>query len=147
MITPGTLLNLESWCVVAGLVLVSSGCAVPTEADQTALIREVQRTVPVCHESKECEVKWAAARDWVVKNTGRRLLHETNDYLDTSNPINSSIESIEVRVIKEPQPDGSYRITATVWCNSFTGCVPDRWVALKRFNDTVNASWHPALAQ
>ena len=75
------------------------------------------------------------------------LLKETDDYLESTSPVASSPESIEVRVIKEPQQDGSYRITATVSCKSFVGCVPDKWVALKSFNDTVNASWRPAMAQ
>jgi hypothetical protein len=147
IITPGTLLNFGAPCVATGLVLMCIGCASTKERDQTALIDEVQRTVPVCRESKECEIKWAAARDWAIKNSGRNLLQATNDYLETSNPVSSSEESIKVRVVREPQLDGSFRIAATVWCASYIACVPDKWVALKSFNDTVNASWHPALAQ
>ena len=147
MIKPRTLSNFSSSCVAYGLASLSLGCAVGAESDQAALIQEVQRTVPVCRDSKECEVKWAAAREWVLRNSGRRLLQATDDYLETSPPINSSIQSIEVRVVKERQTDGSYRIAATVWCESYSGCYPDKWVATKRFNDSVNASWQPAVAQ
>jgi hypothetical protein len=147
MIQPRTLLNFGSSCVVTGWVLLSAGCAVPAQSEQTALIHEVQRTVPVCRESKECEIKWTAARDWAIKNSGRGLLQATNDYLETTNPVSSPAESIKIRVVREQQQDGSYRISATVWCDSYVRCVPDKWAAMKSFNDTVNASWYPALAQ
>jgi hypothetical protein len=83
----------------------------------------------------------------VLRNTGRRLLQATSDYIETSSPINAPAESIQVRVVKEPQGDGSYRIGASIWCDSYFRCVPDKWVAMKSFNATVNASWNPASAR
>lgn len=103
-------------------------------------MREVDRTIPTCKEAKECEIKWAAARDWVINNAGWKLQHVTADYLETFNPTASS-PNLAMRVVKEPKSDGSYQIKATAWCDNMFGCVPDGWEALKKFNDHVNGSW------
>lgn len=123
--------------VLAGVI---SGCATTPSPEQQELRAAVARTIPTCRETKECEVKWAAARSWILANSGWKLQHIQPDFMETYNSVDGST-SLAVRVTKEPDQSGAYRILATVWCDNIFGCNPDKWQALKNFNRYVNDSW------
>lgn len=129
---------------IAGTVLASliAGCATQPSPERLALIQEIDRTIPTCSDNRECEVKWNAARTWIVKNAGWKLQHVTPDYLETYNSVDASVY-LAVRVNKEPTPDGGYRILGSVWCANILGCHPDKYDALLDFNRSVNKSWTP----
>ncbi len=122
---------------------ILAGCATAPTAEQIAARNAIAETIPTCSSEKECEVKWAAARAWINANAGWRLQHVQADYLETYNSVGGST-NIAVRVTKEPLRTGGYRILGSVWCDNMFGCYPDKWIALKHFNDYVNASWEPA---
>jgi hypothetical protein len=87
------------------LLLTSlSGCAT---VDHTAQRAELARTAPTCLTDRECELKWSAARSWVLANSGWKIQHLTNDFIETYNPVGSST-NIAVRVVKEPIAKGGY---------------------------------------
>jgi hypothetical protein len=122
--------------------LIVSGCATTPSPQEMEIRKQVAASIPTCKETKECEVKWAASRNWILANSGYKFQHLQADFMETYNSTDSST-SLAVRVLKEPQQDGSYKFMASVWCANWIGCVPDKWVALKHFNDFVTASWKP----
>lgn len=128
--------------VVAGLAaVVAAGCATSPSPREIQLRREIGRTIPTCETEKECAIKWSAARNWIIQNSGWKLQHVQPDFLETYNAVNSS-PRIAVRVTKEPLQDGRQRIVATVWCDNIFGCNPDKLEALQSFNNYVNSSWN-----
>lgn len=124
--------------LVCGICLLSiEGCA--TAAVDPAKQARVQASVPTCEGAEECELKWAAARRWVLENAGFKLQNVTNDFLETYNPTNHS-PSLAARVMKEPIGGGRYRIVVSLWCANMFGCIPDAWDAAQAFNNYVNAA-------
>lgn len=122
---------------IAAFAGLAVGCAGGTRPNFQA---EWQRTIPTCTEPRECEIKWAAARRWLLNNAGFKLQHVTDDFLETYNPPQHSAD-IAVRVVKEPlQPEG-YRFVVSVWCNNMFGCQPNQWEAAVSFNEYVNSSY------
>lgn len=113
----------------AGALIVLAGCAATQSAERQGQLAEINRTIPTCSDSKECEIKWAAARSWIISNAGWKLQHVTSDFLETYNAVGGSA-SLAVRVVKEPQANGSYRILGSIWCDNMFGCVPDQFEAL-----------------
>lgn len=129
-------------CAVA--LAAISGCA-QIERGQAlieAAKREVERTVPTCSTDRECEVKWAAARSFVLGNSRMRLQTVTGDFLETFNSP-SGEPGLAWRVVKQPFGANGYEIRATAWCGNMFGCVPNALQAMIDFNRTVNASWAP----
>ncbi len=53
-------------------VLGLAGCAGMQQARQ-AHLAEFERTIPVCEGEKECEIAWAHARNWVIRNCGMKI--------------------------------------------------------------------------
>lgn len=99
---------------------------------------QLAASIPTCATDKECEMKWSAARQWVLANSGFKIQLLTNDFLETYNPPRGATQ-IAVRVAKEPMADGGYRFVVTTWCGNIFGCVPDQWAAAQAFNDHLNA--------
>ena len=122
------------------LITLVAGCATAPSENEVTLRRMISESIPVCTSPKECEVKWAAARSWIIQNAGWKLQHVQPDFMETYNSINSSTR-LAVRVVKEPLQNGGYKITATVWCDNWISCYPDKLDALLSFNNTVNGSW------
>jgi len=114
-----------------------AGCATAHDPAKEA---EGNRTVPTCSEPKECEVKWATARQWVLENAGWKLQTITPDYMETFNPMDGSTE-LAVRVQKVAQADGTYKIMVRVWCGNMFGCRVKPWDAVIHFNRAVSESW------
>lgn len=100
---------------------------------------QVEATVPTCVTSEECELKWAAARRWVLETSGFKIQNITDDFLETYNPTSGS-PSLAARVVKEPLGGGRYRLVVTLWCDNMFGCVPNAWDAALSFNQYVNGS-------
>lgn len=119
------------------LGLAVTGCATAPDPAKEA---EAVRTMPTCVAPRECEVKWSAAREWILANAGWKLQTITPDYIETFNPMSGSPE-LAVRVQKLAQADGSYKIAVRVWCDNTFGCRIPPWDAAIDFNRTVSASY------
>lgn len=116
-----------------------AGCVSPAQRQQHAQMQqELVQTIPTCSSERECELKWSAARQWILSNAGMKLQHVTNDFLETYNPPRDS-SSLAARVVKEPLPQGGYRFLITTWCNNIFMCIPNQWQAALHFNRYVNA--------
>ena len=138
--------------ITVAMALMGASCTttgVPVQQRQAAIVS----TIPTCSTDRECELKWSAARQWILSNAPMKLQHLAPDFMETYNPRRNSID-IGVRVVKEPMPQGGYRIVATIWCdNIYDLCRPNKWDALQNFNDYVNAAgarserqWQQAVA-
>jgi hypothetical protein len=125
--------NVAALCTLA----LVGGCATPQQrTDQQA---EFQRTIPTCKSDRECELKWSAARQWVLQNAGMKIQHITNDFIETYNPVGRNSAALAARVVKEPILEGGYRLVITTWCGNMFGCVPNASDAALQFDRTVNA--------
>ena len=117
-------------------VLLLSGCVVdPTTSE------EYTSTVPHCKTDKECEIKWAAARTWVLNNIDMKIQTYSSDFLQTFNPGEYGVE-LAATVNKEPTPEG-YKIVISIWCNNFLGCTKPPREMRVRFNKYVTDSYSP----
>lgn len=122
----------------AFLVLLSffTGCATVSPQQKA----EIQETVPTCCGQRECEVKWAAARQWVLDNIKMKIQTYSDDLIETySSPPDSPL--LAARITKTPNPNAKsiYAIGIYVSCNNLFGCVPDVHAALLSFNNYVNS--------
>lgn len=123
--------------ILIGTVSALTGCVSSQEVD--AWRSEAERTTPVCQGDDDCQVKWSAARRWVLNNAGTKIQNYGADYFDTYNPLPDS-PNLAAQVSKEALGSGKYAITAKLWCNNMFGCQPNAWKALVDFNRTVNAA-------
>jgi hypothetical protein len=108
-----------------------SGCVSQEAIDAE---RRFQSTIPTCSAEKECELKWAAARRWLLSNSSMKLQHYAADLMETYNPAQ---EGIGARVIKEPIDNTTYRLVVDVWCGGFS-CLGSMTELKQSFNDYVD---------
>ena len=120
--------------IVTTSLTIISGCATITPQQQ-AMFNE---NIPMCSGERDCDVKWAAARKWVLNNAGRKIQIYSDDLIETYNPAKNS-PSIAVRINKEPTGNGANFITIAVWCNNMFGCVPKKADAIMDFNNYINS--------
>ncbi|MBA3563092.1 MAG: hypothetical protein H0W33_03605 [Gammaproteobacteria bacterium] len=126
------------------LACVTSGCYWAERHERRAegirAAQEFQRTVPVCITDDECDRKWAFARRWVLDNSGYKIQHYSDDYIETFNIRDIAATRLWVRVTREPaEYDDSYRILVELGCNNPLGCNMELPEARQRFNDYVNS--------
>lgn len=119
-----------------------TGCAQMEQAQAriAAQQAEIERTAPTCNTARECEVKWSAARTFLLSNSRMRLQTITPDFLETYNSP-SSDPGLAWRVTKEAVGESSYRIVGRAWCGNMFGCVPDARLTMLAFNRAVSNSW------
>jgi hypothetical protein len=131
-----------SFAILALSVL--GGCAGAPRVDPatvSAWQAEAMRTTPTCATERECAVKWAAARDYVLANSGWKLQHVTPDYLETFSPPTGSAV-LAWRVVKTPAAGGGWTIESKVWCGTtYSECTPPAWLALRDLHRHVNKAW------
>jgi len=116
--------------------LFCHGCATVTQQQQA----EMDETAPLCYGEKDCEVKWAAARTWVLNNSKMKIQIYSDDLIETYNPPPDS-PLLAARVTKIPAPNMKecYGISVYVWCKNMFGCVPDIHSAVVNFNNYINS--------
>ena len=133
--------------VAAALCALSGGCAT-VDPQVAALAAQTYRdSIPTCNSAKECEVKWAAARNWMLSNCGFRLQTVQPDYLETYKSGDSADTGLYCRVVKTPYSETGYRIELTAGANNFLMYSAHSLTEVKqRFNDAVNAAWRPTAA-
>ena len=135
---------MNKFGLILAAALVLSGCSglrTYPAGQNFDMLEEIAKSTPTCVDARECEIKWNAARNWVLNNAGWRLQVVTGDYMETYNPVGNS-RLLAARVTKEPIMDATgYKIMVKVWCNSPFGCEPDTISARLSFNRYIAASW------
>lgn len=114
-----------------------AGCVSQQSVDAE---RHFESTIPTCSGAKDCEIKWAAARQWLLSNMTMKLQHYAPDYMETFNPVD---EGIGGRVTKDPVDDTTYKITVAISCAGFT-CLGSMTKIKQSFNDKLNGQAMPA---
>jgi hypothetical protein len=132
-----SLIRLAAGVTVRSLLisLMLTSCALGPPLEEQ---RQFVRSVPVCSTDRECELKWSAARQWVLATAGLKLQYIARDFMGTYNPPRNS-SALAVRIVKEPMANGGYQIKVSTWCNNNSGCVPNSWDAAQDFNNYVNS--------
>ncbi|MFO1394685.1 MAG: hypothetical protein U1F09_13050 [Steroidobacteraceae bacterium] len=119
------------------------GCAMAPSAADLQAQQHYQDTIPTCSSPKECEVKWSAARNWVLNNCGFRIEKMEPDYIETYKSGDSSDTNLYCRVTKSAVSETEYRIELAAGANNFLMYMGSAHTALLQgFNDAVNQSWH-----
>jgi len=116
-------------------VLVSGCATAPQDNQRTA---ELQRTIPTCEGVDDCNAKWESAQLWVVRNAGFKIQTQSNVLIETYNATGGTTD-LAVRVMKEPQGKGKYRLLVDVWCDNMFGCIPNAMDTALRFNREIGA--------
>ena len=114
-----------------------TGCANQAELD--AKKAEFFRNPATCFSDRECELKWATAQSWVMRNSRWKVRIMTNDYLETfGGPPSPDPYYV---IAKQPRAGGGYTLAIYVKCNSILlPCTPNPVDAALDFNRTVNAT-------
>lgn len=111
--------------LVVVAVLGSVWCAREAKATEEASQREAElrevceRTVPVCADEADCELKWGAAQRWVVSKVPWRIRLVTDTLIETygySNYRCGNPAATWALVAKVPTPDGRMTIRITMQC-------------------------------
>lgn len=134
---------LKQSAVVLAAAAMLAGCAgFVSREEREAKQAEFERTIPKCLSAKECEVKWAAARTWVLDNSGMKFQTVTPDFMETFNPPSDS-DALAASVSKIPAADGSYKIGIRLACVNSFGCRLSPLDAAIDFNKFVTGAWKP----
>ena len=124
--------------LAAVAAITFTGCAggqkLQTDPDILALERNPTR----CHSPEECEMMWAAARNWILSHSSYKIQTYSTDMIETHNPSPYDA-GIAVRATKDPEGGGVYRIRVVIWCNNMFGCVPGLKESILSFHRTVRA--------
>lgn len=116
------------------LLLILTGCA--------AVPADPEVATPLCESTRECDVKWRFAEQWIEHRAGRRVVEKTDNWMRT-NMEPSPGNYLLIQVEKIPVDSGEYRIDATMYCAKRVGCDPSPWEATREFNRYVNNAWKP----
>ncbi len=126
----------------AAALFALSGCAMAPTAQDLAAEDSYRSSIPTCSTAKECEAKFAAARNWMLGNCGFRLQTVTADYLETFKSGDYADTNLYCRVTKTPISETAYRIELVAGANNPLMYSRAKLVSVHQaFNDTVNASW------
>lgn len=137
--------KLRSVLLVLLAAAALPGCAMTPTPEQMQASERYRTSIPTCSAAKECEVKWAAARNWMLGNCGFRLEKIEPDYLETYKSGDSASTDLYCRVTRTPISDTAYRIELTAAANNFLMYSAAQITAIhQRFNDAVEDSWHAA---
>lgn len=128
--------NMYVSLFLLGFLFVLAGCATNTPKDQALL----SGSAPLCFSKLECDIKWSAAKDWVLNNSNMKIQIYSEDLIETyDSPKDSPLLACLIR--KQPTPNpGVYAISINVWCNNISGCVPPKEDAILAFNKYVNSA-------
>jgi ketosteroid isomerase-like protein len=122
--------------LVSALAVLIAGCATVQEVEPP---KPVVPT-PTCKGAADCEVKWSAARTYLIDHAAYKLQNDSVDRLETYNPNEDSSAGLRAQVSRAIQPDGSYAIVAKFWCNNLFECSPSASRTLNDFNSTIAAT-------
>lgn len=122
-----------------------AGCETTPDAGTNALRTVYVSTIPTCREGKECEAKWAAARDWMLDRCGFRLQHIEADYMETYKSGDYANTGLYCRVTRTPISETEYRIELKATANNpLMHSDADLLRIHQHFNDRVSGSWTPS---
>ena len=86
--------------IMSGLLSACAG--VGPSPDVIAKSTQFEQTIPACKDSKECEVMWAAARDWVLSNISWKIQTISDGFIQTFSPPLGDI-TLAATVRKQPR--------------------------------------------
>ncbi|MDT8428307.1 MAG: hypothetical protein RQ757_06035 [Pseudomonadales bacterium] len=118
--------------LLAGFVSACSSGAYQAQRE------EFNQTIPECNGTADCQVKWAAALDWVRNNASYGIRVNNENRIETFD-ADTTRAGTEVQVTRELIEGERYRILVNIDCFAAYGC-PPYWETALDFNRTVNAA-------
>src|SRR5216684_3193852 len=91
---------------------ILSACAASPPPDPRLV--EAANTLINCSESKDCEVKWARAFDWVRHHSAWQINVASDSLIQTDGPMDLATPAFVVR--RTPGADKKYEIVLEVIC-------------------------------
>jgi hypothetical protein len=132
-------------CTMAFSVLVLASCATGGGTATVAQADQYERTIPICVNANDCTEKMAAAKRWVVNNTGYALLIDSDEVIETHGWGRADITA--VRVEKTPIGGGRHSILVELSCAAETAgptfgsnACPPYWETVLDFNVAVSSA-------
>ncbi len=135
--------------IISALVatFVFSACAPALPPDP--LLVEAANVPIKCGDSKDCEVKWSRAFDWVRHHSAWQINVASDSLIQTEGPMDLATPAFVVR--RSPAGEGKYEIVLEVACaNTFdaqSSCLPHvlEWKA--NFASIVNGGETPGTRE
>jgi hypothetical protein len=116
-----------------------AGCATMSPQQAAAWQQQMAATQPHCTSQRQCEAAWSAARNWVTSNCGMKIQSITDNFIQTYNSPESSVD-LQCEVTKDPDPKGGYTLSIADGCANPFGCATDAHAAALDFNKQVSAT-------
>ncbi|MET0292370.1 MAG: hypothetical protein ABW136_08395 [Steroidobacteraceae bacterium] len=123
---------------IAALALGAlAACASPTRPVEEARQR-VDETRPICVSPRDCDAKWAAAREWIAGNADYAIQRDTGVRIDTVSKGGEPTDKWAVVSRKPLGIPGQYLIDVALECTDHDRCPRAELVrAMQHFNDIV----------
>ncbi|MBW2623204.1 MAG: hypothetical protein JRD68_09890 [Deltaproteobacteria bacterium] len=122
------------------LVFAVSGCAYQEVLRSQML--EYESTIPTCASDEECEVKWAAAKEWILRVYDWDILDSSDDIIEAYTPA-YRFRYIDLRVVKQSMGNNTYKLVIYIYSDNHPTVkypVYDEWEKKIDFNRYVNAA-------
>ena len=102
-------------CAIAILATLLFSCV--SQATR-AFMDEYNRTIPTCIGERDCKLKMAVAREWVLANSTIKLWIDNEDRIltDRTNTLGGS-RHLTAKVNREPIDNETYEIRIVVSCS------------------------------
>ena len=94
------------------MMFAVSGCAYQEVLNRQMM--EFESTIPTCDSKEECEIKWAAAQQWITGVYAWDFLRVADDFMEAYDP-RSRYGITDVRVVKWPMGNNKYRIVIYIY--------------------------------
>ena len=118
------------------LAVLLSGCATTTPRDQA----QISEAAPVCYNKSDCQAKWSAATDWVLKHSRMKINIYSSDLIMTDDPASDSPYLAYLVKRQSTLQPGVYTIEINIWCNDVWGCDSAIKAGRADFNRFVNSA-------
>ena len=109
-------------CIMISMLI--AGCTSTPSPEFLAKQAEIEKSVPVCVDERDCNAKWEAAQLWVIHNSAFKIQTATSVLIETYNAVQGE-DGISARVTKEPMGNGKYKFVVNIWCDRVLACPPD----------------------
>lgn len=108
-----------SLIVLYFVVLTASCASVPPDNAPAiiALRAEIAKTLPNCSAGEDCNLKWSAAKSWLLMHSDMKVRQSDADYIETYRPTPYR-NLFGGSIIKRARRDGKYDIVYIPSCSS-----------------------------
>ncbi len=125
------------------MIFAVSGCAYQEVLNRQMM--EFESTIPTCDSEEECEIKWAAAQQWIISVYQWDFLRVADDFIEAyAYDPRYRYRIADVRVVKWSMGKNKYRMIIYIYGDPHPFIkypVWDEWEKKIDFNRYVNSAY------